>query len=160
MNYDTVIRNGTLVTPIGLVQADLGISGEQIAAIDRGLAGAETIDAAGKLVIPGGIDPHVHLQMPAGPVTSSDDWHTGTVAAACGGTTTVIDFVEPESGSLLQALAERAGRGRGPCGVDFGLHMTFMDVQADDPRRNPGCRLRDGCTVVQDLPDLRRLQAV
>ncbi len=95
MIYDTVIRGGTLITPNGPVNADLGITGETIAAIGDGLAGRQVIDATGKLVIPGAIDPHVHLEMPAGPVQSSDDWVTGTVAAACGGTTTVIDFVEP-----------------------------------------------------------------
>ena len=95
MIYDTVIHGGTLITPDGPVNADLGITGETIAAIGDGLAGRHVIDATGKLVIPGAIDPHVHLEMPAGPVQSSDDWVTGTVAAACGGTTTVIDFVEP-----------------------------------------------------------------
>lgn len=145
MNYDTVIRNGTLVLPIGLVQTDLGIVGEQIATIDRGLAGTEIIDATGKLVIPGGIDPHVHLQMPAGPVTSSDDWHSGTVAAACGGTTTVIDFVEPESGSLIQALADRRSQAEGQAVIDFGLHMTIMDAQPTTLAEIPfvvgaGCR--------------------
>lgn len=129
MSFDTVIRNGTVVTRIGLVQTDLGIAGGQIAALDRGLTGAEVIDAEGKLVIPGGIDPHVHLQMPAGPVTSSDDWYTGTVAAACGGTTTVIDFVEPERGSLIQALGARRAEADGRAVVDYGLHMTLMDVQ-------------------------------
>ena len=68
MIFDTVICNGTLVTPAGPRQADLGIAGETIAAIGHGLAGREVIDAAGKLVIPGGIDPHVHLEMPAGAV--------------------------------------------------------------------------------------------
>jgi dihydropyrimidinase len=130
MNYDLVIRNGTVVTPIGPVETDLGISGERIATIDRGLPdGERTIDAAGKLVVPGGIDPHVHLQMPAGPVTSSDDFYTGTVAAACGGTTTIIDFVEPEGGSLIQALAARRAEAEGKAVIDFGLHMTIMDAQ-------------------------------
>jgi dihydropyrimidinase len=130
MNYDLLIRNGTVVTPIGHVETDLGIVGERIATIDRGLPDGETtIDAAGKLVIPGGIDPHVHLQMPAGLVTSTDDWYTGTVAAACGGTTSVIDFVEPEGGSLIQALAARRAEAEGRAVVDFGLHMTLMDAQ-------------------------------
>ena len=95
MVLDTIIRGGTLITPGGPVIADLGIAGEQIGAVGLGLAGARVIDATGKLVLPGAVDPHVHLQMPAGPVQSSDDWETGTLAAACGGTTTVIDFVEP-----------------------------------------------------------------
>ena len=97
MILDTVIRGGTLITPSGPVNADLGIAGGRIAAIGFDLVGERVIDATGKLVLPGAIDPHVHLQMPAGAVTSSDDWETGTIAAACGGTTTVIDFVEPEA---------------------------------------------------------------
>lgn len=132
MLYDIVIRNGTLVTPAGLLQADLGIAGETIAAIGPDLHGREEINAAGKLVIPGGVDPHVHLQMPAGPVVSSDDWYTGTVAAACGGTTTVIDFVEPAGAHgrapLCAALAARRAEAEGRAVVDFSLHMTLVDV--------------------------------
>jgi dihydropyrimidinase len=140
MSYDTIIRGGTLITPTGQVEADLAIEGETIAAVGHHLAAApetRVIDATGKLVIPGGIDPHVHLQMPAGAVTSSDDWHTGTVAAACGGTTTVIDFVEPEGAPLLGALAARRAEAEGaPSGdggavVDFGLRMTLMDGQPE-----------------------------
>ena len=110
MIYDTVIHGGTLITPNGPVNADLGITGETIAAIGDRLAGRQVIDATGKLVIPGAIDPHVHLEMPAGPVQSSDDWVTGTVAAACGGTTTVIDFVEPEPSRVGER--EKGGMGR------------------------------------------------
>jgi dihydropyrimidinase len=94
--YSLVIQNGTVVTPSGAFPADVALSGGKIAAIGLGLAGAETLDATGLLVLPGGVDPHVHLQYPQGPhrVVSSDDWFTGTVAAACGGTTTIVDFVE------------------------------------------------------------------
>lgn len=146
MMYDIVIRNGTLVTPPGVIHADLGITGERVAAIGPELRGRETIDAADKLVIPGAIDPHVHLQMPVGAVTSSDDWFSGTVAAACGGTTTVIDFVEPtmevwEYGSvgaqrlprphtpiLTNALAARRAEADGRAVIDYSLHMTLLDA--------------------------------
>jgi dihydropyrimidinase len=140
MTFDTIIRGGTLLTPAGPVVADLGIVGEQIAAIGLGLDGARVIDASGQLVLPGAIDPHVHLEMPAGPVRSSDDWQTGTIAAACGGTTTVIDFAEPEDstqpshvetgqgGGLLTALAARRAEAEGRAVVDFGLHMTLRDA--------------------------------
>ena len=110
MCHDTVIRGGTLVTPGGPVIADLGIAGGRIAAIGPGLEAGEVIDAAGMLVLPGAIDPHVHLQMPAGAVTSSDDWRTGTIAAACGGTTTVIDFVEPVGARLPRPYASPSPR--------------------------------------------------
>lgn len=129
MSYDIVIRNGALATPTGLLKADLGIAGETIAAIGQGLAGREVIDATGRLVIPGGIDPHVHLQMPAGPVVSSDDWETGTIAAACGGTTTVIDFAEPTVETLpATSLRQRRAEAEGRAVIDFGLHMTLVNA--------------------------------
>ncbi|MCX6028891.1 MAG: amidohydrolase family protein [Chloroflexi bacterium] len=157
MGLDTVIRNGTLITPDGPINADLGIEGETIAAISQGLMGRQVVDATGKLVIPGAIDPHVHLEMPAGAVQSSDDWITGTIAAACGGTTTVIDFVEPIPpallparegedlsgfenltglrrggvGPLLSALAARRGLAEGRAAIDFGLHMTLLNAQSE-----------------------------
>ncbi len=155
MLLDTVIRNGTLITPDGPINADLGTSGETITAIGQGLVGRQVIDATGKLVIPGAVDPHVHLAMPAGTWQSSDDWITGTIAAACGGTTTVIDFVEPTPpaplaveaeakaktistststggvGPLLSALAARRSQAEGAAAVDFGLHMTLLDASRE-----------------------------
>jgi dihydropyrimidinase len=131
---DMVIRGGTLITPGGPIAADLGITGEQIVAIGLGLTGRQVIHADGKLVLPGAVDPHVHLQMPAGPVISSDDWETGTIAAACGGTTTVIDFAEPareaqhDPTRLQQALASRQAEAAGRAVVDFSLHMTLTDA--------------------------------
>lgn len=126
MIYDRVIVGGTLVTASGPVQADLAIQGERIAAIGRGLEGRHVLDARARLVIPGGVDPHVHLQMPSGATVSSDDWLSGTRAAALGGTTTVIDFVEPEPGqSLLEAYAQRRAEAEGRAAIDYGLHMTL-----------------------------------
>ncbi|MEN6524419.1 MAG: dihydropyrimidinase, partial [Anaerolineaceae bacterium] len=81
MQFDTVIRNGVLISGWGQIQADIGITGEKITAIARGLHGEQEIDASDMLVIPGAIDPHVHLQMPVGQTSSSDDWFTGTRAA-------------------------------------------------------------------------------
>ncbi len=89
MNFDLVIKNGTIVTAETTYQADIGINGEQIAAIGQNLTGQKQIDAAGKLVTPGAIDVHVHLQMPIGDYVSADDFFTGTRAAAFGGTTAV-----------------------------------------------------------------------
>jgi dihydropyrimidinase len=124
--FDLVITNGRLVTPEAITRADLGITGGQIAAIGKSLSGVDTIDATGKLVLPGAIDEHVHLEMPVGEFASSDDFFTGTVAAACGGTTTVIDFAEPKAGQpLAEALAERRARADGKVVIDYGLHMTI-----------------------------------
>jgi dihydropyrimidinase len=154
MEFDTVIRGGTLITPSGPILADLGIAGERIAAIAPRLDGVQVIDATRMLVLPGAIDPHVHLQMPAGAVTSSDDWETGTIAAACGGTTTVIDFVEPEAvdtcrgevtSPLRAALAARRAEAEGHAVIDFGLHMTLLDASPAALAEIPAV-VEAGCT--------------
>ncbi len=138
--FDRVIANGTLVTAEATVQADLGIRAGQIAAIGRDLAGLETIDAGGLLVLPGAVDEHVHLQMPVGEFASSDDFYSGTVAAACGGTTTVIDFVEPRPGqALLEALAARRAEADGRVVVDYGLHMTLARADGETLAQVPAC---------------------
>jgi dihydropyrimidinase len=138
--FDLVITNGTLVTAESTMRADLGILGGQIAAIGKALAGLETIDAAGMLVLPGAIDEHVHLQMPVGEFASSDDFYTGTVAAACGGTTAVIDFTEPAPGqSLLEALAARQGEAEDKVVVDYGLHMTLSRADDETLAQVPAC---------------------
>jgi len=128
---ELILRNGTLITPHGRLSADIGIMGGRIAAIGDELGGAEEIDASGCYVIPGGIDPHVHLQMPAGEYVSSDDFTSGTVAAALGGTTTVIDFVEPEpEEGLVEALHRRRAEADGRVAVDYSLHMTIPSWHA------------------------------
>lgn len=134
--YSLVVKNGLLVTGDGLVEADLAIHGERIAAIGHDLAGAEIIDATDCYVIPGAIDPHVHLQMPLAGMVSTDTFSSGTIAAACGGTTTVIDFVTPAPGqSMLEALALRRGEADGQVAIDYGLHMTVPAWHAADMYR-------------------------
>ncbi len=138
--FDRVIANGTLVTAEATVQADLGVRAGQIVAIGQDLAGLETIDAGGLLVLPGAVDEHVHLQMPVGEFASSDDFYSGTVAAACGGTTTVIDFVEPRPGqALLEALAARCAEADGQVVVDYGLHMTLARADGETLAQVPAC---------------------
>ena len=131
---DLVIRNGTLITPGGVFPADVGIAGERIGALGEELRGAVEIDATGCYVLPGAIDPHVHLQMPVGDYASSDDFTSGAVAAALGGTTTVIDFVEPEPGEpLLDALEKRRAEADSRVAVDYGLHTTIPTWHAAHP---------------------------
>ena len=126
MKYDLVIGNGTLVTAADTFQASIGIRDGQIAAISHDLSAEQVVDAAGLLVLPGFIDPHVHLDMPTPAGNSSDDWFTGTRAAAFGGTTTLIDFVEPEqSETLLHALDARRKRAAEKAVIDFSFHMTL-----------------------------------
>lgn len=126
MIFDLVISGGKIVTADRSFHADLGITNGKIASIDHNLTGNQLIDATKCLVISGGVDPHVHLEMPTPAATSSDDWYSGTRAAACGGTTTVIDFVEPEPNeSLLAALEKRRAQAEAKTNIDFSLHMTI-----------------------------------
>ena len=131
---DTVIRNGKVITPAGIFAGDVGIIGERIVALGEGLHGNAEVDATGCYVLPGAIDPHVHLQMWAGEYRSSDDFETGTIAAACGGTTTVIDFVEPaDEEPFMSALEARQAEADGRVAVDYGLHMTVDAWHAARP---------------------------
>nr|MBI2905397.1 dihydropyrimidinase [Chloroflexota bacterium] len=148
MEFDLVIAGGTCVsiTASEAIRADVGVIGDTIAAFGHGLTGAARIDATGKLVLPGGVDPHVHLDMPVGATRSSDDWETGTIAAACGGTTTVIDFVEPDlGGSLVAGLAARRAEADGKAVIDYGLHMTLRRGDAQTLDQVPEA-MRAGCT--------------
>jgi dihydropyrimidinase len=129
MDFDLVIQNGTVITAEKTVQTDIGVKDGKIAAWGDHLKGRDKVSAAGLWVIPGGVDPHVHLDMPTPTTVTSDDWNTGTKAAAYGGTTTVIDFVEPESGqSLLEALALRRAQADGRTHIDYSLRMTLTSA--------------------------------
>ena len=100
-----VIKNGTIVTHDLTYEADVLIENGQIIEIGKGLSGDEELDATGCYVMPGGIDPHVHLEMPFMGTYSSDDFESGTRAGLAGGTTMVVDFALPNPGeSLLDAL--------------------------------------------------------
>lgn len=125
-----LIKNGRIVTATDDYIGDILIEGETITAIGASLPpiADRTIDAKGLLVMPGGIDPHVHLDMPFMGTFSSDTHETGTRAALFGGTTTVIDFVLQKQGhSLHEALAEWNGRARGTAVGDYSFHMAVTD---------------------------------
>lgn len=125
-----LIKNGRIVTAAEDYIADVYIKGEHIAAIGQNLSyEADTvIDATGKLVFPGGIDPHVHLDMPFMGTYSSDDYSTGTLAALHGGTTSVIDFILQTQGkSLRHALEAWQGRSNGNAFGDYSFHMAVTD---------------------------------
>ncbi len=123
----TLIRGGTLLTVRGEQRADLLIEGERIAAVEESLPAedVEVISAEGKLVMPGGIDPHTHFDLPMFDTVSSDDHYTGLKAAAFGGTTTVLDFVpldHPTVEASLEAWQQKAAR---KAAIDYGLHMNI-----------------------------------
>ena len=131
----TLIKNGTVVNAAGSQRADVLLEGERIVAVAPALdAGTHTVvDAAGLLVMPGGIDVHTHLDMPFGGTTSADDYRTGTMAAAVGGTTTVIDFALQRQGSTMrEAFDIWREKAEGKACIDYALHMAITDLGPGD----------------------------
>jgi dihydropyrimidinase len=133
-----LIKNGTVVTATGTTPADVLVDGETITALATHgsevsatwAASAErVIDAAGKYVLPGGIDGHTHMEMPFGGTFSVDTFETGTTAAAWGGTTTIVDFAVQAKGTTLQSTLDRwHSKADGNCAIDYGFHMIVSDV--------------------------------
>src|SRR6202166_5309283 len=132
MGFDTIIRNGTIVTATDTYTADIGITGGQIATIGKNLPienSGKLIDAAGCIVIPGGIDVHTHLDMPLGGTTSADDFETGTRAAAFGGTTTLIDFaIQYKGQSLRHAFDTWMKKASKKAVCDYAFHCIVTDI--------------------------------
>ncbi|BDO42691.1 dihydropyrimidinase [Cellulomonas sp. NTE-D12] len=136
----TLITGGTVVNATGRGAADVLIDGEKIVAIldpgstllghDLAASVDRVIDAAGKYVIPGGIDAHTHMEMPFGGTFASDTFETGTTAAAWGGTTSIIDFVVQYAGeNPLDQYALWHQKAAGNCAIDYGFHQILSDVQ-------------------------------
>jgi dihydropyrimidinase len=127
-----LIRNGTVVTAESTFPADILVDGEKIKEVRQGIppnAGDQVLDASGLLLLPGGIDAHTHLDMPFGGTTSSDDFETGTRAAAYGGTTTIVDFAIQARGTRMRdALDTWWKKAEGKACIDFGLHMIVTDL--------------------------------
>jgi dihydropyrimidinase len=126
-----LIKNGRIVTAADDYYADLFVSKSQVDLIGRNLVlpADHVIDAKGKLVLPGGIDPHTHLEMPFGGTTTSDNFETGTRAAAFGGTTTLIDFaIQPKGTSTIDALDQWHAKAQGKTAIDYGFHMIVTDL--------------------------------
>lgn len=123
----TLIKNGTLITASETFKADILIEGEKITLIGQDLShpNAEVIDASGKYILPGGVDAHVHLDLPMFNTISSDDHYTGGKAAAFGGTTTVIDFVPQDEGTLEENIARWHAKTDPKASIDFGFHMNI-----------------------------------
>jgi len=122
----TLIKGGTLVTAEESLPADILVEGEKISKIGPNLqvAEAEVVDATGKLILPGGVDPHVHLDLPMSGTVSSDDHYTGTKAAAFGGTTTVIDFISFDLPTLHESVDQWHGKAE-KAAVDYSAHMNL-----------------------------------
>ena len=128
-----LLKSGTLITASEIYDADVLIEGESIAAIGVGLAdsSAQVVEVSGKLLMPGGIDPHVHLALPMFDTISSDDHYSGGKAAAFGGTTTVLDFVPQDLPTLQESVEAWHAKADEKASIDFGFHMniTRLDQQ-------------------------------
>jgi dihydropyrimidinase len=126
-----LIKNGNVVTAVDNYLADVLIEDGKVAVIGAKLTmeADRTIDATGKLVVPGGIDPHTHMELPFGGTFASDDFRTGTIAAAHGGTTTIIDFaVQYHGESLIQAVDNWHKKADGKTAIDYGFHLITTDL--------------------------------
>jgi len=129
----TLIKNGRIITATDDYHADVFIDGETVHTIGRNLPvkADKTIDAAGRWVIPGAIDPHVHMELPFGGTISSDSFETGTRAAAFGGTTTIIDFAIQYHGKTFeQTLDDWDAKAEGKCAIDYSYHLAVTEYEA------------------------------
>lgn len=129
-----VIKNGTIVTAADTFKADILIENGVVSQIGHQLtaSGAEVIDVEGHYVFPGGIDPHTHLEMPFGGTVTKDDFETGTIAAAFGGTTTIIDFCLTNKGEPLKdAIDTWHKKSKGKAVIDYGFHLMIGEVNDD-----------------------------
>jgi dihydropyrimidinase len=144
----TLIKNGTVVTATDLYKGDVLVEDEKITLIGTSLDmhADKIIDAAGKYVLPGGIDVHTHLDMPFGGATSADDFESGTTAAAFGGTTSIVDFAIQYKGQTLHHAWETwAKKAEGKAVVDYGFHMIMTDFN-DQVEQEMDALVRQGVT--------------
>jgi dihydropyrimidinase len=152
MRFDTIIRNGTVVTASDTFQCDVGIVGGRIAALAAELTDAtEVIDATGLYVMPGGIDSHVHLDQPSGDgIVMADDFESGPRSAAIGGNSTVLTFCMQEKGqSLREALKIYHAKAEGRCHVDVSFHLVITDPTPDVLGQELPALVADGYTSIK-----------
>lgn len=147
-----VIKGGTIATASDVYKADILIEDGKIVQIAQHIdaTGAEVIDATGKYVMPGGIDPHTHLDMPFNNTVTDDDWESGTIAAAFGGTTTILDFCltagEKVLGNAVKKWHEKA---QGKAVIDYGFHLMITDFTPETEAELPAVLEAEGITSVK-----------
>lgn len=145
----TLIKGGTVVTAIDQMEADVLIDGDEVVALlgrQHTVEPDEVVDATGKLVIPGGIDVHTHMELPFGGTFAADTFETGTRAAAWGGTTTIIDFaVQTVGQSAMDGWEAWMEKARGNCAIDYGFHMITGDIN-DQTLKEMELLVREGVT--------------
>ena len=137
----TLLKNGTVVTENASIKADVLIDGEVVVAVEPALsvsADTQVIDITGKWLLPGGVDAHVHLDLPMAGTVSSDDHYTGTKAAAFGGTTTVIDFISQDSDDLAANFEKLKTKAASKAAIDFGFHANITHFTPAVATQIPG----------------------
>jgi dihydropyrimidinase len=147
MRFDTIIKNGTVVTATDTFKSDIGIVGGKITDLAASLPAenaGKVIDATDRLIFPGGIDVHTHLDMPFGGTTSADDFETGTRAAAFGGTTTLVDFaIQYKGQSLRQAFDTWMAKAASKAVADYSFHCIITDL-GDSQMEEMGALVSEG----------------
>ena len=147
-----VIKGGKVVTATDVFEADLLIEDGVITQIAKNIdvADAEVIDASGKYVMPGGIDPHTHLDMPFNNTVTDDDWESGTIAAAFGGTTTILDFcLSAGETKLADAVAKWHAKAQGTAVIDYGFHLMITDFTPETEKELPAILKQEGITSMK-----------
>jgi dihydropyrimidinase len=159
--YDIVIREGRVATASDVFDADVAITGERIAAIGRGLAsGKREIDARGKLVLPGGVDSHAHIeQLSAAGIMNADTFESATASAAFGGTTTVISFAAQHVGMKLpQVLADYHALARRGAVIDYAFHVIIADPTPETLANDIPALVKDGHASIKIFMTYDRLK--
>lgn len=131
--YDLIVKHGTVVTTSGAFRADVGVKDGTISTISSRISAmGPIIDASECYVLPGGVDVHTHLDAPTFDMMTADDFRSGTIAAAAGGTTTLIDFCQQEHGkTLAEGIAKWDKKAAGRAAIDYSYHMLIVDLRED-----------------------------
>jgi dihydropyrimidinase len=147
--HDLVIRGGRAIGADGEIAADVAVAGERISAVGTGLRGRREIDADGLYVIPGAVDGHVHMRTDRPVDVYDDTFETGSVAAAFGGVTTIIDQAQVEPGTpLMEGFAARRREAEGACLIDYSLHLNLREPALDRVAEIPAV-MAEGCPTVK-----------
>lgn len=147
-----IIHGGQIATASDVYEADILIENGKIVQIGKNISveGAEIIDATGKYVFPGGIDPHTHLDMPFNNTVTDDDWKSGTIAAAFGGTTTILDFCLTAGEKKLATAVEKwHEKAKGKSAIDYGFHLMIGDLTPETEAELPVLLEQEGITSVK-----------
>ena len=159
--FDLVVRGGTVATASDTVRCDVGVRGGRVVALGEALEkGAREIDATGRLVMPGGVDSHCHIEQRSSMgLMTADDFHSGTLSAACGGTTTVIPFACQHKGMALRQVVDdyhRAASGKAV--IDYAFHLILSDPTPQALGQDLPALIRDGITSFKIYTTYERLK--